>query len=86
MRRREFIALVGGMGVTWPVAARAQQPQHTTKLVRIDVLASYPLPLLRKFSQKRKELDYVEGEALRLEYRFAEGHDDALVQCPANVP
>jgi hypothetical protein len=36
-------------------------------------------------SQKLKKLGYVEGETLRLECRFAEGHDDALVQCPANV-
>ena len=83
--RREVIAMLGGVAVAWPFAARAQQPQPTTKLVRIDVLASCPLPPLRKFSQKLKELGYVEGETFRLEYRFAEGHDDALVQCPANV-
>jgi putative ABC transport system substrate-binding protein len=76
VRRREFITLLGGAAVAWPVAARAQQPQHSTKLVRIGVLASFPLPPLRKFSQKLKELGYVEGETLRFEYRFAEGHDD----------
>jgi ABC-type uncharacterized transport system substrate-binding protein len=75
LRRRHFITLLGG-AAAWPLVARAQQPQHTTKLVRIGVLASYPLPPLRKFSQKLKELGYVEGETLRFEYRFAEGHDD----------
>jgi hypothetical protein len=83
--RREFIALLRGAVAAWPLAALAQQPQHTTKLVRIGVLAGYPLPPLRKFSQKPKELGYIEGETFRLEYRFAERHDDALVQCLANV-
>jgi putative tryptophan/tyrosine transport system substrate-binding protein len=75
MKRREFISLIGGVAA-WPLAARAQQPQHTTKLVRIGVLASFRLPPLRKMSQKLKELGYVEGETVRFEYRFAEGHDD----------
>jgi putative ABC transport system substrate-binding protein len=70
------MTVVGGAAVAWPLAVRAQQPKHTTKLVRIGVLASFPLPPLRKFLQKLKELGYVEGEALRFEYRFAEGHDD----------
>jgi putative ABC transport system substrate-binding protein len=61
MKRREFIALLGGAVAAWPLAARAQQPQHTTKLLRIGVLAGYPLPPLLKFSQKLKELGYVEG-------------------------
>jgi len=68
--------LLSGAAAAWPRAAHAQQPQDTTRLVRIGVLASYPLPPLRRFSQKLKELGYVEGEALRFEYRFAEGHDD----------
>src|ERR1700730_10871927 len=76
MKRRDFITLVGGGVAAWPLGARAQQPQHITKLARIGVLASYPLPPLRKFSQKLKELGYVEGETLRFEYRFSEGHDD----------
>src|SRR5260370_31524892 len=75
MKRREFITLPGG-AAAWPLGARAQQPQNTTKLVRIGVLASFPLPPLRKMSQKLKELGYVEGETVRFEYRFAEGHDD----------
>jgi putative ABC transport system substrate-binding protein len=77
MTRRELITLLGGAAAAWPLAARGQQPQHSTKLVRIGVLASFPLPPLRKFSQKLKELGYVEGETLRFEYRFAaRGHTE----------
>src|SRR6478752_238992 len=77
MQRREFIKLISGTAAAWPLAARAQQqPKRTTKLVRIGMLASSLLPPLRKMSQKLKELGYVEGETVRFEYRFAEGHDD----------
>jgi putative ABC transport system substrate-binding protein len=71
--RREIITLVGGAAVSWPLAARAQQP---TKLVRIGVLASLPLPPLQRFSHKLREYGYVEGQNLRFESRFAEGRDD----------
>jgi putative tryptophan/tyrosine transport system substrate-binding protein len=76
MQRREFITLLGGAAAGWPVAARAQQPQRSAKLVRIGVLASSLLPPLRKMSQKLRELGYVDGETVRFEYRFVEGHDD----------
>src|SRR5918911_1494719 len=73
MRRREFIALLSGTAITCPFAALAQ---HSTKPVTIGILASLPLPPIQSFRQKLQELGYVEGENLRLEYRFAEGRDD----------
>ena len=68
-----MITLVGGVAVSWPLAALAQQP---SKLVRIGVLASLPLPPLQKFSHKLREYGYVEGQNLRFVSRFAEGRDD----------
>src|SRR5436189_25266 len=59
--RREIITLVGGAAISWPLAARAQQP---AKLVRIGVLASLPLPPLQRFSHKLREYGYVEGQNL----------------------
>jgi ABC-type uncharacterized transport system substrate-binding protein len=73
MQRREFIKLVGGAAATWPVAARAQQP---AKMTRVGVLASQQFPPIRRFARKLQELGYIEGQNLRVEYRFAEGHDD----------
>ena len=86
MRRREVVSLIGGAAATWPLALQAQPPpQRTTKVIRIGVLASHLLPPFRRFSQKLKELGYVEGETLRLEYRFAEGHDDRYAVMAAEL-
>ena len=69
MRRREFIALVGG-AVAWPLAARAQQPE---RMRRIGVIANEEWPPLEGLRQGLRELGYVEGKNIRIEYRFAEG-------------
>ena len=77
-RRHEFIALLGGATVAWPLAARAQQP--TLPVVGFlggnspDLYAD----LLRAFRQGLKETGYVEGQNLVIEYRWAEGHNDRL--------
>ena len=73
MKRREFITLFGGAAAMWPISSRAQQPVQIT---RVGVLASQMLPPIRRFARKLQELGYIEGQNLRLEYRFAEGHDD----------
>ena len=89
MKRRAFIAALGSAATAWPLAIRAQR---ASKLVRIGVLASLPLPPLVRLSQKLKKLGYIEGETIRFVYRFAEGHDDRypilaaeLVALPADV-
>ena len=73
MMRREFIALIGGAAAAWPLAARAQPPAKT---VRLGVLATLPLPPVKRLFPKLQEHGYVEGRNLRLEARFAEGQDD----------
>src|SRR5262245_47926909 len=87
MRRRQFITLLGGAAAAWPLTARAQQAMHV-----VGVLASQPLPPVQKFVRKLREYGYVEGENLRLQSRFAEGHDDRypdlameLVKTPVEV-
>jgi putative ABC transport system substrate-binding protein len=75
MRRRELITLVGGTAAMWPLAARAQQ--QVGKVYRIGILETIPsarnttnLDALRK---GLRDLGYVEGQNLVIEYRSADG-------------
>jgi len=63
MRRREFIAIVGG-AAAWPLAARAQDAR---KPARIGYMT--PLPLNPSFLQGLRELGYFEGRDFEIEYR-----------------
>ena len=71
MKRREFIALLGG-AAAWPLAARAQQ---ATKLARIGFLryASPHEKQLNAFRESLRALGYVEGRNITIEERYAGG-------------
>jgi putative tryptophan/tyrosine transport system substrate-binding protein len=70
MNRRDFITLLGG-AVAWPIAARAQQ---TARVVRLGYLAPARLPnLIEALLAGLRDLGYVEGQNLAIEYRFALG-------------
>jgi putative ABC transport system substrate-binding protein len=77
MKRRDFITLLGGAAVAWPLAARAQQPG---KLARIGflTLATGPTPAIKGFERGLQQLGYVEGQNLVLIYRWAAGRADQL--------
>jgi len=75
VNRREFITLLGSAAATWPLAASAQQP--TKKMPRIGWLvtgspASYRFSLAA-FREGLRALNYVEGENITIEYRWAHG-------------
>ena len=74
MRRREFIAVVGGAAV-WPRIAGGQTPVPI-----VGFMAAGSRPTLRDellaFEAGLKEMGFVEGQNLALEYRFAEGQFD----------
>jgi putative ABC transport system substrate-binding protein len=78
MRRREFITLLGGAVGIWPVAARAQQGA----LPVIGWLSGGPAvsdaDWLAAFRQGLREGDFVEGQNVLVEYRWAEDHNDRL--------
>jgi len=75
MRRREFITAVGG-SVTWSLAARAQQLAGVPRVIQLA-----PVQIQAQIDATRRilrELGYVEGRNIRLEFRDAAGNVDAL--------
>jgi putative ABC transport system substrate-binding protein len=78
MDRRTFIGRVGGGLLAASLAARAQQPAIPVIGFLNSRAADDDPHLLAAFRQGLKEVGYVEGQNVAIEYRFAEGHDDRL--------
>jgi putative ABC transport system substrate-binding protein len=83
MRRREFITLLGG-AAAWPLAAGAQQP---AKMPTIGFLgttaASGWRPWSAAFVQRLRELGWIEGRTVAIEYRWAEGRSERHAEIAA---
>jgi len=78
MKRRDFITLVGGAAVAWPLAARAQQPAlPVVGFVRSTSLAPFQ-NLVVAFGDGLKEAGFVAGQNVAVEYRYAENQRDRL--------
>ena len=89
LKRREFIALLGGMASGWPLAARAQQ---ATKVPQIGILSPGRSELhdpnfnmLNALLQGLHELGYTEGQNLAVERQFAEWSSDRLRELAAEL-
>jgi putative ABC transport system substrate-binding protein len=80
VRRRDFIKVVAGLAVAWPLAARAQT--SAGRIYRVGILqpGKPPEPLVEVLRERLKELGYREGYNIAYEYRWAEGKNERLVE------
>ena len=81
MRRREVVTLLGGAAVAWPFAARAQQ---AGKLPTIGFFSpntrSAAGPWTAAFVERLRELGWIEGRTIAIEYRWGEGRGDRTAE------
>jgi putative ABC transport system substrate-binding protein len=85
MRRREFM-LLGGAAIAWPLAARAQQPGKQWRIGMLETISA--AANAASFNALRKglrDLGYVEGNNLIIEYRSAEGASDHFPELAAEL-
>ena len=85
MKRREFITLLGG-AAAWPLATRAQQPGKIPLIgVLSPVSAAIAVRNIAAFRRELRDLGYVEGQNVAIEYRFAEGVLERLASLAAEL-
>ena len=85
MKRREFIAVLGGAAVAWPVSAHAQQPAMPVIGVLDARSPGTTENPLRAFREGLKDTGYIVGENVALEYRWAEDQIDRLPALTADL-
>jgi putative ABC transport system substrate-binding protein len=88
MRRRDFIALLGGAAAAWPLATRAQQAE---KLRRIGVLMPFAADdpespaRITALAQGLQQLGWTDGRNVRIDYRWSEGDADRFRKYAAEL-
>src|SRR5215831_12405598 len=83
MKRREFITLLGGAAAGWPLAARAQQAKVATIGLLGTSSAAAQSQWTAAFVQRMRDLGWVDGRNLTIEYRWAEGRSERFAEFAA---
>ena len=83
MNRRALISLLGSTAVAWPIAALAQQPKlHTIGFLGAATSSSWN-QWTAAFVQRLRELGWIEGRNVVIEYRWAEGRSERAAEIAA---
>ena len=81
--RRQFISALGGAAVAWPLAARAQPAKLPTIGFLGPLTPSAQSDWTAAFVQRMRELGWIEGQTVAIEYRWAEGRSDRFAEIAA---
>jgi putative tryptophan/tyrosine transport system substrate-binding protein len=88
IKRRQFITLLGGAAIAWPLAAHAQQRE---RLRRVGVLTPFPAndaegqARLTAFAQALQQAGWTVGQNLRLDYRWGDGKAETMRKYAAEL-
>jgi putative tryptophan/tyrosine transport system substrate-binding protein len=81
VKRREFVTLLGGAVAVWPLTAHAQQER--AKSPRIGIIDD--APIWDHFRQGLRDLGYIDGQNIAIEYRSADGQPDRLATAASGL-
>src|SRR5919108_2474602 len=89
MKRREFLTFFGGAtaaaSIDRPRAARAQPKIRRLGVLSQGSIRTHPTPMFRTFQQGLRDLGWVEGQNLAIEWRFSEGSAEPLPRLAAGL-
>src|SRR5580704_14895775 len=83
MRRREFITLLGGATVSWPLTVQAQQASKLPTIGFLGADASAFSPWTAAFVARLSELGWIEGKTVAIEYRWSQGRSERYADIAA---
>jgi putative tryptophan/tyrosine transport system substrate-binding protein len=84
MRRREFFAFVGGTAAAWPLVARAQKSGKVSIIGFLGATTpSVWSAFVTAFLQRLRELGWIDGSTVAIEYRWAQGRDELYAEFAA---
>jgi putative ABC transport system substrate-binding protein len=83
MRRRDFIKVIAGPAAVWPLAAYPQAPDKLPTIGFMGANASVFSPWTAAFVGRLRELGWVEGRTIAIEFRWSEGRPERNAEIAA---